>query len=95
MLYSAYTRPWCGNVTTTDAKALETIQSGALRVVFGTPRWTKTVNLRTDAQVPTLAERIKHTTANFIIKESLRDDHPDHVHTALLRHHEGQRGQDK
>ena len=45
--------------------------------------------------MPTLAERIKHTTANFIIRASLRDDYPDHVHTALQRHQEGQRGQGK
>ena len=80
VLSSAYTRvrslvdyvsPVFLNVTITNAKALETIQSGALRAVFGAPRWTKTAHIRT--QVPTLTERIKHTTANFIIKDFISE----------------------
>ena len=46
-----YANPVLLNVTNTDAKAVETIQSNALRAVFGALRWIKTANLRTGAHI--------------------------------------------
>ena len=90
-----YASPALINITATDVKVLETVQNDALRAVCGAPKWTKTENLRAEAEVSTLASRIEHITANFLIKTCARDDHHDHVHCALLRHHEGQGGQGK
>ena len=87
-----YASPALINITASDAKVLETIQSDALRTVWGAPRWTKTDNFRAAAQVPTLAERINHVTVNFLIRTCTRDNQPDHVYTALHRHHEARGG---
>ena len=78
------------NITSTDAKSLETVQNEALRTVLGVPRWTKVENLRAEAQLPPLTQRITSVTANFLIKTSIRG-HPDHLHT--LHNHRGQGGQ--
>ncbi|XP_045139251.1 uncharacterized protein LOC123520753 [Portunus trituberculatus] len=79
-------------MTDRDARALETIQNEALRYVLGAPKWTKTENLRAEAQVPSLADRVKYMTANLTLKTSVRADHPDNVHALLHRHHEEHRG---
>ena len=90
-----YASPALINITASDAKVLETIQSDALRTVCGAPKWTKTENLRAEAQVPTLTERINYLTMHFLIRTCVRDDQPDHVYTALLQHHEGRGRQGK
>ena len=63
--------------------------------MFSAPIWTKTENLRAEAQITTLAARINYMAANFVVKMSTQRDHPDHALTALYRHHEGHRGQGK
>ncbi|MPC70145.1 hypothetical protein E2C01_064384 [Portunus trituberculatus] len=90
-----YTAPVFFNITASDATTLETILNDALRTVNGTPIWTKTDNPRGEAQVSTLVDRVEHLTANFLIRTYTRDDHRDYAHQALLRHHEGRRGQGK
>ncbi|XP_045108585.1 uncharacterized protein LOC123503146 [Portunus trituberculatus] len=87
-----YASPVLLNMTDRDARALETIQNEALRYVLGAPKWTKTENLRAEAQVPSLADRVKYMTANLTLKTSVRADHPDNVHALLQRHHEEHRG---
>ena len=79
------------NITSTDAKSLKTVQNKALRTALGAPRWTKVENLRAEAQLPSLTQRITSVTANFLIKTSIKG-HPDQLYT-LLHNHRGQCGQ--
>ncbi|XP_063861791.1 uncharacterized protein LOC135101582 [Scylla paramamosain] len=74
-------------MTSNDAKGLETIQNEALRIALGAPKWTKVDNLRSEAQVPPLTQRINTAIANLLIKTAIRG-HSDHLHTLLHNHRE-------
>lgn len=90
-----YASPVLTTISSSDAKALESIQNDALRIVFGAPKWTRTDNLRAEARLPSLFERVKYMTATLAVKASIRASHPDFVYTALHRYHEVGRGQGK
>lgn len=86
-----YSSPVLITIFDSDVRTLEAIQNDTLRAVLSTPKWNKTENLRTETLMTSLTERIKYMTATFTIKTSIRDDHPDHVFTALHHRHEGPR----
>ncbi|XP_045121988.1 uncharacterized protein LOC123510720 [Portunus trituberculatus] len=84
-----YASPALINITSTDARGLETIQNEALRTALGAPKWTKVDNLRSEAQVPPLTHKINTVMVNFLIKTTIRGQ-PDHL-LALLHNHREQR----
>ena len=84
-LYTSLIRPildynafLLGNISSTNAHKLETIQNSALRIVTGGLRTTPVINLRVDTNIPSLQDRRTYQLLRFFARAASRPTQPSY-----------------
>ena len=72
-----YAAPVLTNLTDRQKESLEVLQNNAARLMLGAPMWTRLCNLRLEANLPSLENRIKERNSCIISKAlmSTRESH--------------------
>ncbi|XP_076029819.1 uncharacterized protein LOC143018344 [Oratosquilla oratoria] len=63
-----YAAPALINVATAKLEDLEPCQNAAARIILGAQPWTKIVNLRMEASLPSLTSRVRRLEVDFLAK---------------------------
>ena len=88
--YNACTRslidfaaPVLVNLTETQKESLEVIQNNAMRLMLGSPMWTRLCNLRAESNLPTLENRI-NVRNTCIISKAIQSERNSHTKIKVL-----------
>lgn len=77
-----YSAPCVISATPEYISQLEVLQNQSLRLILSAPRWTKVVNLRAEAQLTALSDRITQLITTLIAKmAAIQSPPPSHSYT--------------